>query len=105
MNWQVLVLPEVYEDLQRAAEWYKTKDSSLPARFVEQVIRVWMDLRENPLLGSRRHPVRNIRWRYPKKFPFKIVYEVDEEKCLVFVVAVLHAARHEDAWRKRFPRM
>ena len=38
----------------------------------------------NPLLSCRRHPRKNIRWRYPKSFPYRIIYEVlQREKTVV----------------------
>jgi mRNA-degrading endonuclease RelE of RelBE toxin-antitoxin system len=55
----------------------------------------------NPLLGCKKHPRRNIRWRYPEKFPYKVVYSVEEQKKTVVVVALIHAARHERVLRKR----
>ncbi|MBA3543849.1 MAG: type II toxin-antitoxin system RelE/ParE family toxin, partial [Chthoniobacterales bacterium] len=40
-------------------------------------------------------------WRYPKRFPYRIIYEVIEPENLVVVAAVLHAARHDRHWQKR----
>jgi hypothetical protein len=53
-------------------------------------------LAENPLLNSRRHPRRNIRWRYPDRFPYRVIYEVSEADHLVVVAAVLQAARSDN---------
>ena len=55
----------------------------------------------NPLLNSRRHPRKNIRWRYPERFPYRIIYEVDEPEQMVIVAAVLHAARDDRHWQRR----
>ena len=60
-----------------------------------------MRLRKNPFANSRRHPKRDIRWRYPERFPYRVVYEVREREQAVTVVAVLHAARHDRHWRAR----
>ena len=62
---------------------------------------MWDALAENPLLNSRRHSTRNIRWRYPDRFPFRVIYEVHEPERIVKVAAVLHAARHDRHWQKR----
>jgi toxin ParE1/3/4 len=64
-------------------------------------MRVWDDLAENPLLNRRRNPAKNIRWYYPQRFPYRIIYEVNESARTVRVAAVLHAARHERHWRRR----
>jgi mRNA-degrading endonuclease RelE of RelBE toxin-antitoxin system len=73
----------------------------LGARFVEEMICVWDALADNPLLNCRRHPSKNIRWRYPDRFPYRVIYEVNETDWTVKVAAVLHAARHDRHWQKR----
>ncbi len=56
---------------------------------------------ENPRLNARRHPAKDLRWRYPKSFPYRIVYEINENPREIVVLAVLHAARHERHWQTR----
>jgi len=55
----------------------------------------------NPLLNCRQHPTKNIRWRYPKRFPYRVIYEVIEDIKLVIIAAVVHAARNDRVWRSR----
>jgi mRNA-degrading endonuclease RelE of RelBE toxin-antitoxin system len=101
MKWRVEFRPEVEQDVADAAAWYEARQAGLGAVFVEEVIRVWDALEENPLLHSRCHPVKNIRWRYPDRFPYRIIYEASEDERTVVVAAVLHAARHDRRWRTR----
>ena len=101
MNWRVEFRPEVELDVAEAAGWYEKREPGLGAEFVEEIIRVWDALTENPLLNCRRHPTRNIRWRYPDRFPYRVIYEVNESTQTVIVAAVLHAARHDRHWKRR----
>ena len=101
MSWRVEFRPEVEEDVAEAAAWYEARQPGLGAAFVEELILVWDALAENPFANSRRHPKRDIRWRYPERFPYRVVYEVREWEQAVTVVAVLHAARHYRHWRAR----
>ena len=101
MSWRVVIRPEVEQDVAEAAIWYESRQAGLGVEFVEEVIRVWDALEENPLLNSRRHPHKNIRWRYPDRFPYRVIYEVDEAGQTVIVAAVLHAARHDRHWQSR----
>jgi toxin ParE1/3/4 len=101
MSWRLEFAPEVEKDVSEAANWYETRQSGLGVQFVEEVIRVWDALTENPLLNCRRHSIKNIRWRYPDRFPYRIIYEVDELNHSVKVAAVLHAARQERHWQTR----
>ena len=101
MKWRVEFRPEVAGDVNEAAAWYDSRQLGLGAEFVEEVIRVWDALENNPLLGCVRHPTKNIHWRYPDRFPYRIIYEVLEVQRTVVVAAVLHAARDDRHWRSR----
>jgi plasmid stabilization system protein ParE len=101
MSWRVEFRPEVEHDVTEAAAWYEARQPGLGREFVEEIIRVWDALADNPLLHSRRHPTKNIRWRYPERFPYRVVYEVVEPAQTVIVAAVLHAARHDRHWQRR----
>ena len=101
MSWVVEFRPEVELDMAEAAAWYETRQAGLGAEFVQEVIQVWHALADNPLLNCRRHPTKNIRWRYPERFPYRVIYEVQETERRVVVAAVLHAARHDRHWQRR----
>lgn len=100
-SWRVEFRPEVERDVQEAADWYEQRQRGLGAEFVEEVMHVWDALAVNPLLNSSRHPVKHIRWRYPDRFPYRVIYEVDEVRRALLVLAVLHAARRNREWRRR----
>ena len=101
MTWQVLSRPEVTTDVLEIADWYDSRDQGLGDRFIDEFLAVLDALAKNPLLHSRRHPRKNIRWRYPKSFPYRVVYQVVAREKLVIVAAVLHAARHDREWKRR----
>jgi plasmid stabilization system protein ParE len=102
MTWHVVARPEAEDDIRQAARWYESQREGLGEEFVEEVFIVFDSLAENPLLHCRRHPTKNIRWRYPNRFPYRIVYEVATTERLVVIGGVIHAARHDRAWRSRF---
>lgn len=101
MNWKVVSRPEAENDVIEIAAWYDSHTEGLGDRFVEEPLAVLDQLTINPLLHCRRHPRKNIRWRYPKSFPYRVIYEVYEQERIVVVAAVLHAARHEREWKRR----
>jgi plasmid stabilization system protein ParE len=101
MKWRIEFRPEVEDDMEEAAAWYENRKSGLGSEFIEEVIHVWDTLSENPLLNSRRHPSKNIHWRYPDRFPYRIIYEVKESTKTIVVAAVLHAARDDQHWQNR----
>ena len=101
MNWVVVTRPQAEDDVIEAAEWYDTQRAGLGDEFVEEILALFDALEVNPLLHCRRHPTKNIRWRYPKRFPYRVIYEVIQEKQLVIIATVLHAARHDRVWQQR----
>jgi len=102
MTWRVVVRPEAEDDVVEAAAWYERRSEGLGVRFLGRSYCSIDALAETPLLHCRRHPTKNIRWRYPEHFPYRVIYEVIEEEKTVVVGAVLHAARHDRQWRRRF---
>src|SRR5262245_5634297 len=104
MSWRVVVRPEAADDVVQAAEWYDAQIDGLGSEFIQEILQVLDSLALNPLQSARRHPRKNIRWRYPNRFPYRVVYEVVDKDYTIIVAAVLHAARHERHWQERFPK-
>lgn len=101
MSWQVGFAPDVERDVAEAAAWYVTHQGGLGAKFIREITQVWDGLAESPLVGARRHPAKNIRWRYPERFPYRVIYEINEDEQTVRVAPVLHASRHDRHWQRR----
>ena len=101
MTWQVVSRPEVETEVIEIAAWYDSRSEGLGDRFVGEFLALLDELAINPLAYCRRHPHKNIRWRYPKSFPYRVIYEVIEPEKTVVVAAVLHAARHDREWKQR----
>jgi toxin ParE1/3/4 len=101
MSWEVVARPQAEDDVLDAADWYDSQRAGLGDEFIEETLAVFDAIAVNPLLHCRRHPTKNIRWRYPKRFPYRVIYEVIEAKELVIIAAVIHAARHDRVWLRR----
>jgi len=101
MSWTVVVRPETGDDVREAAAWYDERQPGLGDQFVEEILRVYDSLAINPYLNSRRHPRKHIRWRFSDRFPYRVIYEIIEAENIVIVAGVIHAARHDQHWKKR----
>jgi hypothetical protein len=53
MKWRDEFAPAVEQDVAEAADWYESRQPGLGAEFVEEIIRVWEALADNPLLHCR----------------------------------------------------
>lgn len=101
MNWQVVSRPEAENDVIEIAAWYDSRSEGLGDRFVDEFLALLDELAVNPLLSCRRDPRKNIRWRYPRSFPYRVIYEVIPGEKTVVIAAVLHAARNDREWKRR----
>lgn len=57
MSWVVEFRPEVEPDVAEAAEWYELRQTGLGAEFVEEIIRIWRALSEEPPASDQEHPL------------------------------------------------
>ncbi|RYD23621.1 MAG: type II toxin-antitoxin system RelE/ParE family toxin [Verrucomicrobiaceae bacterium] len=103
MSWLVEFRPEVHEDVTVTAAWYESRESGLGGEFVEEIIAVWEGLAVDPSIGARKSLSSGVRWKYPDRFPYRVLYSVDENLRTIIIIAVLHAARHDSRWQKRIP--
>jgi hypothetical protein len=79
MSFRISLRPEVAADISDAADWYESKRPGLGGEFAEAIFQAVDGLALNPFLTSRRHRSRDIRFAYPIRFPYRIVYEVTEK--------------------------
>lgn len=90
-------LAEAAEELQAAAEYYESQASGLGRDFTLEVQRLAELIAENPHIGSQVRPL--IRRRALRRFPFYILYTIEEWG--VLIVAVAHHRRAPGYWRDR----
>jgi plasmid stabilization system protein ParE len=99
MNLPLDIRPDALADIESAADWYEDKESGLGAAFVRMMCDAIASLAE----GAYRHHIRNrrlrVRWLCARRFPYRIVYRIDNER--VTILTVLHASRHDREWRRR----
>ncbi|HXT41045.1 MAG TPA: type II toxin-antitoxin system RelE/ParE family toxin [Candidatus Angelobacter sp.] len=99
MNYHLVVRPEVDTDLLEADAWYEKQQAGLGREFLLAVREKMARLPRNPLLYRIRHRRKQVRWAYPRRFPYRIVFQVIRDTVVIY--AVLHAARHDREWRQR----
>ena len=97
MKCKVIISPEAEVDLKEAFSWYEDKRTGLGYDFLLQVDAEINFINRNPEI----HPIeyRGTRKHVIKRFPYKIIYFVEEEKMIV--LAILHGKRRPDLSKKR----
>ena len=101
MSYRLDVRPEARWDMIEAATWYNQKRAGLGGEFSAIVQAAIDSLAENPSLYRirARHGQLEVRWIFPKRFPYRVAYYVRGNGVTIFAVA--HTARDERAWKER----
>ena len=94
---EVLLLPQVLDELHDATQFYDNQNPEAAAAFIVETDRVFELLAENPYLGTPTR--RGARRCTMDRFPYKIFYRVEPER--IVVVAVAHHRRRPWYWLKR----
>ncbi len=99
MTFAIAVLADAVSDIIAAGAWYEQRREGLGLDFVSEVNRGIDLLAEQALFHRIRYRRKNVRWAFPRRFPYRICYYVEAQTVHVF--AVVHAARHDREWKRR----
>ncbi|HVN79655.1 MAG TPA: type II toxin-antitoxin system RelE/ParE family toxin [Terriglobia bacterium] len=102
MNYQLRVRPQVESDIDAAAQWYEGQQPGLGIEFVTEIHEAIGRLTVNPLRSPIRHRLYPLRWVFPNRFPYRIVFLVEET--VITILCVVHAKRHDRIWKEHLAR-
>jgi plasmid stabilization system protein ParE len=95
----LVLTPEVEQDILDAYAWYEQRRSGLGEEFLTSVEACFERLCRFPVAspivyeGYRRSLIR--------RFPYGVFYEFADQRITVY--AVFHTARDPEKWRQRLP--
>jgi toxin ParE1/3/4 len=97
MKYRTIVRPEAEDDLKEAYSWYEDKRTGLGDDFLLQVEAGLNATAKTPTI----HPIeyKGTRKHLIKRFPYKIIYLVENEQ--IIVLAVIHGRRSPALIKKR----
>jgi toxin ParE1/3/4 len=89
--------PEASAEIEAATAWYMGRSPAAAIRLVEEVDQVMAMIRQFPEL----QPSYDAKHRFAvlRRFPYSIVYRVDEER--LRVMAFAHSSRQSGYWQGR----
>lgn len=99
MNRQLIVRPEAETDLADAAVWYESREPGFGLELVSEVLSAISRALKNPESFTRVRQNPMVRRVLTRRFPYRVFFIVRPDAIVVF--AVLHAARHDRAWKQR----
>lgn len=97
MSYEVVIQPEAEEDLEETFLWYEDKRKGLGHDYLLQVEAAMRYIERNPEIHPKEY--RGARKHVIKRFPYKVIYIIEESK--VVVIGVLHGKRNPRVMRER----
>jgi len=97
VNPPLIINPEADADLAEAKAWYDGRRPGLGDDFLLCVEEVFDGIRRTP--GLHAEVFQELRLALIRRFPFAVVYRLDEDQ--ITVVAVYHTRRDPSGWQDR----
>jgi plasmid stabilization system protein ParE len=97
MSLRLHVRPEAEQDLEDAAAWYAEQRPGLGQEFLDEALRSFRRIAEQPKLYPIVH--RDTRRALIRRFPFGVFYRIEPD--FITVVAVMHGSRDPQRWKQR----
>ena len=91
-KYSVVLHPKSEKEYLDSVEWYEQALIGLGKDFTEEVGVVIEQIKQNPFLFQKRK--LNFREGVVKRFPYVIIYKIDEKQQIVNVLSVFHTSRH-----------
>jgi plasmid stabilization system protein ParE len=101
MAYKVIIGKSAQRDIRDVLEWYAGESVTALEKFVEAFYARIDELAERPessILVRQRPLFRKVKI---KRFPYYIVFRVEENLSKVFIAAVIHTKRNPSVWVKR----
>ena len=96
---QILFHPEAQAELNCALSHYEASEPSIGYQFAIEVYAAVERIKENPRLW----PLLNgeVRRCLIHRFPYGVIYSIDDPQSTVLILAVMHLHRKPGYWSER----
>ena len=96
---ELVIAPEVEQDVTEAYAWYESRRPGLGEEFLSSVDACVEAICRTPEMHSVVH--EKYRRGLVRRFPYAVFYEYAEGAVTIY--CVFHTSRDPDKWRQRLP--
>ena len=96
---ELILAPEVEQDIAEAYAWYEARRAGLGEEFLSCVDACLATICRLPEMQAAVH--EQYRRRFVRRFPYAVFYEYAAGTVTVY--CILHTSRDPDKWRQRLP--
>lgn len=98
---RVIIRDQAANDLRKAYEWHEDQQDGLGERFKAAYEACEKKILSNPFLFNIVY--RDVRRALMKPFQYKVIFTLRSN--VIYIIAVIHAARAERRWKRRIDRI
>ncbi len=98
-NMSLVLLSEAKSDIERAYLWYEEQALGLGMEFLRCVETAFTAIQRNPMTYRVIH--RTYRQTLVRRFPFAVIFDVEEKEKRCVVYSVFHCSQDPERWRER----
>ena len=99
MNRGVRIIEPASDEFTAAVRWYETRRPGLGAELFDAVVATIELIERQPEIGTAAYPDPQTRRVLVVRFPYQVVYRLDESE--IAVVAIAHLKRRPEYWKDR----
>jgi plasmid stabilization system protein ParE len=99
MMWKIIIEDLAQIDLHDAYHWYEKAKDGLGEEFLDSFETTIQNIQNNPFYTSLH--ADDYRSATLHRFPYEIIYIVDNNKGIVFIIAITHQHREPSWFRNR----
>lgn len=90
--YRLVIRKRAINDIQDAYQWYEEQQTGLGYLFIQEIQDAYIKLKEHPVIYQKvKYGFRQLNIN---KFPYVIVYDVDDTNKLVIIYTVFHTSRN-----------
>ena len=94
----IIIHDKAKQEFDHAISYYQEQKQELGLDFLSEVEKALDKIAVNPSIGSP-YNIKNLRYHIIRRFPYKIFYK--EFEGFIWIVAIAHAKRKPNYWKKR----
>lgn len=98
MAYKIFVLQRTRENLWEAMDWYNEQSPGLGNELMNEFFEQLKGLRENP--HRFQYILKPFRRMLLRRFPYKIIFRIDEKRQRVVVVVFWHEKKNPERLKK-----
>ncbi len=99
INFELVITRRAQIDIDEIFVWYEEQQVGLGERFIQAFEKALNKINKNPYYASNIE--KEARSASLKKFPYDIIYYINENKNQIRFIAVIHQHRGADFFRRR----